>query len=326
MFKKSLLILLFFAVFKNAYSSENLILEGNFFPEGIAISRNGDIYVGSLKHNKIVKFKKKDSNHQDFIEANTNGLMSVIGIMSDDRNKILWACSSSPGVSNYPKGDNVVSLKAFDLNNGSLLNSYQFPNGGFCNDITIDSNDNIYATDSFNPRILRLNKSSSRLEVWYENEAFKGEGFNLNGITFIDGKIYTVKMNSGELFRINVGKNGKPEKFAKIDLQRSLNAPDGVKAIDKNNLLVVENRSEGTWKGALTKINLKDNSLNILKDNLDTPTTVAIKGNSAWVLQAQFDHLFGDKKDISPDPFEIVKVQVKPSFLTSFKKLLNFLK
>ena len=57
MFKKSLLILLFFAVFKNAYSSENLILEGNFFPEGIAISRNGDIYVGSLKHNKIVKFK-----------------------------------------------------------------------------------------------------------------------------------------------------------------------------------------------------------------------------------------------------------------------------
>ena len=54
MFKKSLLILLFIAVFKNAYSSENLILEGNFFPEGIAISRNGDIYVGSLKHNKIV--------------------------------------------------------------------------------------------------------------------------------------------------------------------------------------------------------------------------------------------------------------------------------
>ena len=76
----------------------------------------------------------------------------------------------------------------------------------------------------------------------------------------------------------------------------------------------------------LGKINLKDKSLNILKDNLDTPTTVAIKGNSAWVLQAQFDHLFGDKKDISPDPFEIVKVQVKPSFLTSFKKLLNFLK
>ena len=326
MFKKSLIILLFFAVFKNAYSSENLILEGNFFPEGIAISRNGDIYVGSLKHNKIVKFKKKDSNHQDFIEANTNGLMSVIGILSDDRNKILWACSSSPGVSNYPKGDNVVSLKAFDLNNGSLLNSYQFPNGGFCNDITIDSNDNIYATDSFNPRILRLNKSSSRLEVWYENEAFKGEGFNLNGITFIDGKIYTVKMNSGELFRINVGKNGKPEKFAKIDLQRPLNAPDGVEAIDKNNLLVVENRAKGTWIGSLTKINLSSTpTIEILRDGLDTPTTVALKGKNAWVLQAQFSHLFGDEKDISPDPFEIISVPYKTSFLTSIKKLLNFL-
>ena len=97
------------------------------------------------------------------------------------------------------------------------------------------------------------------------------------------------------------------------------NAINEIKAIDKNNLLVVEN------KGSLTNISLSDPIiLNVIKDNLDTPTTVAIKGKTAWVLQAQFGHLFGDEKDIPPGPFEIIGVQYKPSILTKIKKLLDF--
>jgi len=321
MFLKFFFILFFFFIhfiFRPSFSDEVLYLEDNFFPEGITVSENGDIYVGSLKENKIVKIPNGKKNFEEFIPSASNGLLSVIGIIADDYNKILWACSSNPGVTNYPS-DNPVSLKAFDLNTGESLQSYKFPNGGFCNDITLDSNGNIYVTDSFNPRILRLNKSQSRLETWFENDAFKGEGFNLNGITFIDNHIYTVKMNSGELFKIGVADNGKPFNFTKIDLPRPLNAPDGIKAIDKNNLLVVEN------KGSLTNINLLDPiTLKILKDNLDTPTTVAIKGKTAWVLQAQFGHLFGDEKDIPPGPFEIIGIQYKPSILTKIKNLLDF--
>ena len=197
-----LLILLF--LHRPIFGEEILKLEDNFFPEGITISKNGDIYVGSLKENKIVRFKNKEKVHEIFVPSNSNGLMSVIGIFADDKSKILWVCSSNPGVTNYPTDNPIVSLKAFDLNSGDPLNSYEFPNGGFCNDIALDDNGNVYATDSFNPRILRLNKSKSRLEVWFENKSFEGEGFNLNGITFIDNKIYTVKMNSGELFKIEV--------------------------------------------------------------------------------------------------------------------------
>ena len=96
-------------------------------------------------------------------------------------------------------------------------------------------------------------------------------------------------------------------------------------AIDKNNLLVVENRTPSTWKGSLTSINLsKEPTIKIIKDNLDTPTTVSLKGETAWILQAQFSHLFGDEKDTPPGPFEIIGIKYKPSFLTSLKKLLNF--
>jgi len=323
---KYIFIIFLFSFFpKNLFAEKILHLDDNFFPEGITISNNGDIFVGSLKENKIVRFKNKEKYGEIFVPSNSNGLMSVIGIIADDRNKILWACSSNPGVTNYPTQNPIVSLKAFDLATGDHLQSYKFPNGGFCNDIAIDNNSNVYITDSFNPRILRLNKSESRLENWFENKAFEGEGFNLNGITFIDNKIYTVKMNSGELFEIGIGENGKPVNFNKIDLPRSLNAPDGIEAIDKNNLLVVENRTPSTWKGSLTSINLsKEPTIKIIKDNLDTPTTVSLKGETAWILQAQFSHLFGDEKDTPPGPFEIIGIKYKPSFLTSLKKLLNF--
>ena len=329
LFLKSFFVATFFyftSIVSLIADEQKLSLDDNFFPEGIAVSKySGDIFVGSLKESKIVKFPNGKKTSVEFVPSAAHGLLSVIGIIVDDKHKLLWACSSNPGVTNYPS-DNPVSLKAFDLSSGDIINSYPFPGGGFCNDITIDTKGNVYATDSFNPRILRLNKSENRLETWLENDFFKGEGFNLNGITYVDNTIYTVKMNSGELFKIDIGDNGEPLNLTRLNIPRKLNAPDGVEAIDKNNLLVAENRTEGTWKGSLTKINLSSQiKFEILRDNLDTPTTVAMKGKTAWVLEAQFRHLFGDKKDQPPGPFQIIGVPYKTSLLTSFKKLLNFL-
>ena len=61
----------------------------------------------------------------------------------------------------------------------------------------------------------------------------------------------------------------------------------------------------------------------VIRENLDTPTTVAIKNNTAWVLEAQFGHLFGEDKNIPPDKFKIIGVKLETSLLTSLKNLLN---
>ena len=59
MIKHISLFIFFIFLFPKIFFAEDILsLEDNFFPEGITVSIKGDIYVGSLKENKIVKFKK----------------------------------------------------------------------------------------------------------------------------------------------------------------------------------------------------------------------------------------------------------------------------
>ena len=173
-----LLFFFFYTFTKNLLAADVLYLEDNFFPEGITVSKNGDLFVGSLKENKIIKFKNKKKEAEIFIPSNSNNLNSVIGILADDRNKILWACSSNPGVSNYPT-DGLVSLKAFDLSSGDFLQSYEFPNGSFCNDITLDSN----GGSSF----IRLSTASGNLYINKDATGYCGisnDSSNLENLLF----------------------------------------------------------------------------------------------------------------------------------------------
>ena len=92
---------------------------------------------------------------------------------------------------------------------------------------------------AFNPRILRVNKSKNRIETWFENSSFEGEGFNLNGITYVDNAIYTVKMNSGELFGAYKEAGGKMENF-KEGLDNLLKIGK-IKSDSDGNIMTLEN-------------------------------------------------------------------------------------
>ena len=119
-------LIIFFNFISLSFANKIIYLEDNFFPEGITSSNNGDLFVGSLKENKIVKIPNNKNEYEEFIPSNSNGLLSVIGIIADDYNKILWACSSNPGVTNYPVDNPIVALKSFDLGISLITSCFFF--------------------------------------------------------------------------------------------------------------------------------------------------------------------------------------------------------
>jgi len=245
-----------------------------------------------------------------FIEAGSNGLISVLGLWADEVRNILWACSSDFGNGRLT-GKGHVGVKAFDLQNGTPLGSYDFPGGGFANDLTFDSKGNLYVTDSWSPRILRLPSAGTALEVWINDPQLGVDQWSLNGIDYdrSNNVIYTVNQKAGQLFRIPILEDGRAGEVEQIAPSQDIRRPDGLKVIGSNLLATAEGGAGGM---AVLSVNGNTAKVRRLPADLDGVTTFAYYRGSAWVVEGQSDH-FWDPDHAGPDanpPFRIVKVSL----------------
>ena len=281
---------------------ESVALTGDaLYPEGIAIAGDGTILVGSLREGSILRVPPgaEAAEAEPYAAPGAGGMVSTVGLLADPERGLLWACSSDPGVS--PRtGASPPALTWFDLASGEPVGSAELPGGGFCNDIAVDGEGNLYVTDSFAPRILILPAGASELATWLEEPAFGGEGFNLNGVAVAGGTLQVVKYNTGELFRIPIGEEGAAGPVEIAALDRGLELPDGLRA-DGGDLLVVEG------VGRLSRVT-PDGTVTTVAEGLDGPTSVAVSGRDAWVVEGQLGNLF-DPASGAPDlPFRLVRV------------------
>lgn len=287
-------------------AQDTILLPGaDFFPEGIAYDGRGGFYVGSLTRRQILYLGGAGRAPAVFVDsANTPGLLSFTGLYVDQERQLLYACSTDTGVVKFD-GESQPSLLAFDLRNPSDPLRYPLPGGGFCNDMIMDDDGTLYVTDSHRPRILILRPGAKDLVEWLAHDLFAGEGVNLNGIVLAGDALYVVKSNSGALFRVTRGANSAT--VTEVVLPRPLEFPDGLELLPDGRLLVVEG------SGKLTAISLTGATatLHPLAEGLDVPTTVAVAGDRALVVQAQLDHLFDPEKAGQPAPFQIKSIALK---------------
>jgi sugar lactone lactonase YvrE len=234
----------------------------------------------------------------------------VLGLWADEARNTLWACSSDAGNGRLT-GSAPVGVKAFDLQTGAARGSYNFPGGGFANDLTLDARGNLYVTDSWTPRILRLPAGGSALDEWINDPQLGVEQWSLNGIDFdrSSSAIYTVNQNAGRLFRITVEPDGSAGTVTRIQTSLELRRPDGLKVVGPNTLATAEGGA-----GEMSIITLQDDTAHVRRvpAGLDGVTTFAIYQGSAWVVESQSDH-FWDPANAGPDadpPFKIVEVTV----------------
>ena len=276
------------------------------FPEGIAVDANGAFYIGSMEDGSIMRVAPGARRAEPFIAAGANGLVSVLGVLVDNDNGLLWACSSDAG-NGVLTGSAPVAIKSFDLATGAPVASHDLPDGGFCNDLALDENGNLYVSDSWSPRILRLPAGGECLEVWVEDEQFGPEQWSLNGIDVSGNTLYIVNQAKGLLFRVMIEADGTAGAITPIKTSLPLRRPDGLKVINDNLLAVAEGGSGGM---ALVAINGDEAEVTIVSEGLSGVSTFAYWEGSAWLLENQGQH-FWDPDNAGRDavlPFRIVEI------------------
>lgn len=281
-----------------------------YFPEGVTVAADGTFFAGSLFEGQIMRARPGASQMEPFIDPGANGLVSVLGLWADDARNTLWACSSDAGngrlTSTAP-----VGVKAFDLLTGAPKGSYDLPAGGFANDLTLDEEGNLYVTDSWAPRILRLPAGGSALEEWINDPQLGTEQWSLNGIDYDRNRhaIYTVNQKAGLLFRIPLQPDGSAGPATLIKTSLALRRPDGLKLIGPDTLATAEGGAGGM---AIITVNGGSAHVRRVPAGLDGVTTFAFYQGSAWIVEGQSDH-FWDPANAGPNadpPFRIVKVSL----------------
>ena len=292
---------------KSKQQGDRLYLPNSIpYPNGITVTSDGSIYVGSVTTGAVVKIELQ-SLETELLVAPQTAIIASTSLRADETRGVLWACS--PDV--FPAKDasrKPSTLVGLDLNDGTVIKTIKLPQDGFCNDLAIDDRGGVLVTDSLNPQILYLPPDKSEFEVWVRDERFGvAEGFGLAGIAIAsDGTVYVGMFANGQLYRI---RDRKVESL----LARNLNNPDGM-AIALDGSLIVCEGNYRSGNGRLLRINLANDStskIEVLAEGLDSPVNLSLNNKTAWVTEGRLRRLLSPELNLpQPDSFWVRRISL----------------
>jgi sugar lactone lactonase YvrE len=251
-------------------------------PESLTSSQDGAVYFGSIQARTIYRAKPGSTTADAWIQPGTNGLLQIFGVLADDQSHTLWACSSELGGS-----ESAAALHAFDLKTGAPKGRYPLPTaGGSCNDIAIGPDGTAYATDTSNMEVVRLRPGAESLEVWSPEGAFGPKGGVLDGISVLGNDVFVNTLATSKLFRVPIKTDGSAGLATEVNLDRTIDAPDGMRSFGPTSLLVVE----GGGAGQLSRIDISGDRGHVTTINQGYPdgaVAVTVVGETAYVLESQ---------------------------------------
>jgi sugar lactone lactonase YvrE len=266
------------------------------FPENIASTRDGTLYVGSLGAGGVFRISGQRPPPEMWIKPGAFGSRSIFGVLADERSNTLWVCSndlSAVGVAG-PSTESGSNLKGFDLKTGAGKLSAALPGEHrLCNDIAVGPDGSVFVTNTDAPQILRLPPGGKQLEVWLSDPSLQPpSGGGLDGIAFgSDGNLYVDTFGPGELYRIDVH-GGLAGKVTKLHPSRPLQRTDALRLLSKNRFLLVE----GVGRVDRIAIHGDEVKVETLKDGFEVPTAATAIGRTVWVAEGQLSYVFDPQK------------------------------
>ncbi len=124
----------------------------DLIPEGVAYDEHAQaLYIGSIAKGEIIRVR--NGEQQTFADRR-NGLVHVLGLAIDERNRRLYAVNTSAlsAAAERPIRNEVI---AFDLEKGREVARFTAQDAGQLNDVAIGEDGFIYVTDSQHGAVYR---------------------------------------------------------------------------------------------------------------------------------------------------------------------------
>ncbi len=284
---------------------EITIQDTGVFPESLTAAADGTLFTGSWK-GVVYRALPHQTNATAWITPSAdNGLLSILGVMADDKRGVLWVCSV-PAPTRDPPAPGTTALMAFDLKTGAQKLNLPFPGpAGVCNDITLAKDDTAYISDTPNGRIFRVRPRSNELELFVEDLQFKG----IDGIAFSgDGTLYINSVTTNKLWRIGIGPDGKKAAVTELTPSQPLKGADGFRLIAGNRFLLEENGA-----GNIDEVDIKGDhaEVKVLKSGLKTPTSAIRVKSTIYAVERKFDYVRNPAlKGQDPGQFTVLALPV----------------
>jgi hypothetical protein len=249
------------------------IHEKGLITEGLAYDPVEEtFFVSSVHKRKIIALGK--SGDVKTFASEQDGLFSVLGMAVDAKRRHLWVTSTAfPQMVNFRKQeDGTSAVFKFDLRTKKLLKKYVLSNAGkkhALGDLTIQSNGDVFTTDSLSPAVYVIHTQKDEIELFLEDPGFgspQGLAFSsdeqhlfmadystglfdidvksrkighlapLSGATLlgIDGLYY----HKGTLIGVQNGVT--PQRIVRVSLSKDLRCVERLEVIEANNPIFLE--------------------------------------------------------------------------------------
>ncbi|MEP1093799.1 MAG: hypothetical protein ABJG78_01740 [Cyclobacteriaceae bacterium] len=285
-----------------------ILAEKDLIPEGTAFnSKTNSVYVGSIYQQKIIEINSEGKVSAP-IQKDLFGDFSPIGMEMDTKRDKLWVnVALAPIVNRSGSQEWKTTIMTFDMVNHLLVKEYGVidEQRAFLNDLTVAANGDVYATETSNGKIYKVDAQTDQLEVYLELVGFSFP----NGITYYEPlQCLFVATNEG-IIKIEL----KSKKVSLLETGRGIDA----KVID--GLSIFENYFIGHQSSKVSKFYFNENQSKITKSEIldtgeefDSSTTGEIgNGHYYFIVNSQIKSGIDQKnKSIKPmDSLEEVIVR-----------------
>jgi|JI10StandDraft_1071094.scaffolds.fasta_scaffold11805_3 sugar lactone lactonase YvrE len=156
------------------------------YPEGGAFDEvSRAFYVGSLESGTVHAIDAETGAESTLFTETFTGKWLTLGMKVDEPNRALWVCAADQDTDPW-----YGELWRFDLDTKQRTAIIPLSAGAesaWCEDVTVDSKGNAYATDRENPNIYRVAKGASVATLFATDPELGSSFIGQNGIVVLPG-------------------------------------------------------------------------------------------------------------------------------------------